>query len=43
MQVLDQIAAGGIDPGTEGTPQDGAPALTTVIEREKRTGVGATR
>lgn len=43
MQVLDQIAAGGIDPGTEGTPQDGAPALTTVIERAKRTGVGATR
>ncbi|MTB70585.1 hypothetical protein GGG17_01050 [Arsenicicoccus sp. MKL-02] len=43
MQVLDQIAAGGIDPGTEGTPEDGAPALTTVIERAKRTGVGATR
>ncbi|SDP57381.1 peptidyl-prolyl cis-trans isomerase B (cyclophilin B) [Pedococcus dokdonensis] len=33
LQVLDRIAAGGIDPGTEGTPEDGAPALRTEIER----------
>ena len=35
MQVLDRIAAGGIDPGTDGTPEDGAPALTTIIQRAK--------
>jgi peptidyl-prolyl cis-trans isomerase B (cyclophilin B) len=35
MKVLDEIAAGGIDPGTEGTPQDGAPASPVVIERAK--------
>ncbi|MDT0212830.1 peptidylprolyl isomerase [Rothia sp. ARF10] len=38
MEVLDAIAAGGIDPGTEGTPQDGAPASGVTIERAKRTG-----
>lgn len=35
MKVLDEIAAGGIDPGTEGTPEDGAPANPVVIERAK--------
>lgn len=35
MRTLDAIAAGGIDPGTEGTPEDGAPALRTTIERAK--------
>jgi Peptidyl-prolyl cis-trans isomerase (rotamase) - cyclophilin family len=35
MDVLDHIAAGGVDPGTDGTPEDGAPALTTIIERAK--------
>jgi peptidyl-prolyl cis-trans isomerase B (cyclophilin B) len=35
MQVLDEIAAGGIDPGTEGTPEDGAPASRVTIERAK--------
>ena len=38
MKVLDTIAAGGIDPGTEGTEQDGAPALGVTIERAHRTG-----
>lgn len=38
MAVLDTIADGGIDPGTEGTPQDGAPAIGATIERAKRTG-----
>ena len=38
MEVLDAIAAGGIDPGTEGTPEDGAPAIGATIERAKRTG-----
>jgi peptidyl-prolyl cis-trans isomerase B (cyclophilin B) len=36
MQVLDEIAAGGIDPGTEGTPEDGAPKVPVHIERAKR-------
>ena len=36
MQVLDQIAAGGIDPGTDGTAEDGAPATPVHIERAKR-------
>ncbi|XLW76759.1 peptidylprolyl isomerase [Arsenicicoccus dermatophilus] len=31
MKVLDQIAAGGIDPGPDGTPEDGRPRLTTTI------------
>ncbi|AKU18519.1 hypothetical protein VV02_00995 [Luteipulveratus mongoliensis] len=35
MKVLDKIAAGGIDPGTEGTPEDGSPKLTTIINRAK--------
>ena len=35
MQVLDEIAAGGIDPGTEGTPEDGAPANPVTILRAK--------
>ncbi|MGN6413062.1 peptidylprolyl isomerase [Flexivirga sp.] len=35
MTVLDKIAGGGVDPGTDGTPEDGAPALTTIIERAK--------
>jgi len=39
MAVLDRIAAGGIDPGTEGTAQDGAPVVPVVIERAKRNGV----
>jgi peptidyl-prolyl cis-trans isomerase B (cyclophilin B) len=38
MRVLDKIAAGGIDPGTEGTPEDGAPKLKTTIERAKSGG-----
>lgn len=38
MEVLDAIAAGGIDPGTEGTAQDGTPAVGVTIERAKRTG-----
>lgn len=38
MRVLDRIAAGGIDPGTEGTPDDGAPAIGVTIERAKRSG-----
>ncbi|CAN7283854.1 peptidylprolyl isomerase [Knoellia sp. LjRoot47] len=38
MKVLDTIAAGGIDAGTEGTEQDGAPAIGVTIERAKRTG-----
>ncbi|GGB79059.1 peptidylprolyl isomerase [Knoellia flava TL1] len=38
MEVLDAIAAGGIDPGTEGSPQDGTPAVGVTIERAKRTG-----
>ncbi|MGL5851245.1 MAG: peptidylprolyl isomerase [Phycicoccus sp.] len=33
MRVLDEIAAGGIDPGTEGTAEDGAPALPVEIRR----------
>ncbi|MGL5929251.1 MAG: peptidylprolyl isomerase [Dermatophilaceae bacterium] len=33
MRVLDEIAAGGIDPGTEGTVEDGAPALPVDIRR----------
>jgi peptidyl-prolyl cis-trans isomerase B (cyclophilin B) len=33
MQVLDEIAAGGIDPGTEGTPEDGMPASPVHIDR----------
>ncbi|WP_206070868.1 peptidylprolyl isomerase [Knoellia koreensis] len=36
MKVLDQIAAGGIDPGTEGSPEDGAPAQPVHILRAKR-------
>ncbi|KNX38919.1 hypothetical protein VV01_20165 [Luteipulveratus halotolerans] len=35
MRTLDKLAAGGIDPGAEGTPQDGTPVLTTTIERAK--------
>ena len=35
MKVLDEIAAGGIDPGTEGTPEDGAPASPVLIDRAK--------
>ncbi|NNG40947.1 peptidylprolyl isomerase [Flexivirga sp. ID2601S] len=35
MKVLDQVAAGGIDPGADGTPEDGSPKLTTIIERAK--------
>ena len=35
MRVLDEIAAGGIDPGTEGTPEDGAPASPVTILRAK--------
>lgn len=35
MKVLNKIAGGGVDPGTDGTPEDGAPALTTIIERAK--------
>ncbi|HET8766568.1 MAG TPA: peptidylprolyl isomerase [Pedococcus sp.] len=35
MEVLDEIAAAGIDPGTEGTPEDGAPASPVRIERAK--------
>ncbi|GAB3755413.1 peptidylprolyl isomerase [Microlunatus parietis] len=35
LEVLDKIAAGGIDPGTEGTPEDGAPALGVTIKRAK--------
>lgn len=38
MEVLDTIAAGGIDPGTEGTPEDGAPAIGATITRAHRTG-----
>ncbi|KGN37881.1 peptidylprolyl isomerase [Knoellia subterranea] len=38
MKVLDTIVAGGIDPGTEGTPEDGAPAIGATIERAKRSG-----
>jgi peptidyl-prolyl cis-trans isomerase B (cyclophilin B) len=35
MRVLDEIAAAGIDPGTEGTPEDGAPASPVHIYRAK--------
>ena len=35
MRVLDEIAAGGIDPGTEGTSEDGAPASPVHIYRAK--------
>ena len=35
MEVLDEIAAGGIDPGTDGTPEDGAPASPVRIERAR--------
>lgn len=35
LKVLDKIAAGGIDPGAEGTPVDGAPAIGVTIERAK--------
>jgi peptidyl-prolyl cis-trans isomerase B (cyclophilin B) len=35
MQVLDEIAAAGIDPGTEGTQEDGMPASPVHIERAK--------
>ncbi|MGH3348792.1 MAG: peptidylprolyl isomerase [Nocardioides sp.] len=35
MQVLDDIAAAGVDAGAEGAPEDGPPAQTTVIERAK--------
>lgn len=38
MKVLDAIADGGIDPGTDGTPEDGMPALRTEIERAKVSG-----
>lgn len=38
MKVLDTIAAGGIDPGSEGTPEDGAPAIGATINRAHRTG-----
>lgn len=41
MRVLDTIAAGGVAPGDGGYPEDGAPAMTTTIERAKRTGAGA--
>ena len=40
MQVLDAIAAGGIDPGTEGTTEDGTPKLRTEIERARLSGHG---
>ncbi|MDN5727865.1 MAG: peptidylprolyl isomerase, partial [Propionibacteriales bacterium] len=35
LAVLDKIAAGGIDPGAEGTPEDGAPAIGVRIERAR--------
>lgn len=35
LAVLDKIAAGGIDPGTEGTPEDGAPAIGVTIDRAR--------
>jgi peptidyl-prolyl cis-trans isomerase B (cyclophilin B) len=35
MRVLDEIAAAGIDPGTDGTSEDGAPASPVHIERAK--------
>ncbi|MGD7789669.1 peptidylprolyl isomerase [Propionibacteriaceae bacterium Y1700] len=35
LAVLDKIAAGGIDPGTEGTPEDGAPAVGVTIEQAR--------
>lgn len=35
LAVLDKIAAGGIDPGTEGTPEDGTPAIGVTINRAK--------
>lgn len=35
MRVLDEIAAGGIDPGEEGTPEDGMPASPVHIDRAK--------
>lgn len=41
MAVLDKIAAAGVAPGDGGYPEDGAPAMTTTIERAKRTGAGA--
>jgi hypothetical protein len=41
MAVLDKIAAAGVAPGDGGYPEDGAPAMTTIIERAKRTGAGA--
>ena len=40
MEVLDKIAAAGIDPGTDGTPEDGTPALRTEIERARLGGHG---
>ena len=40
MAVLDKIAAAGVAPSDEGYPEDGAPAMTTIIERAKRTGAG---
>lgn len=33
LRTLDRIAAGGIDPGTDGTPEDGAPAVGVTIYR----------
>ncbi|MFN8097571.1 MAG: peptidylprolyl isomerase [Dermatophilaceae bacterium] len=38
MTVLDTIAAAGVDPADPGAPEDGMPALSTTIERAKRTG-----
>ena len=35
MEVLDEIAAAGIDPGADGTAEDGAPASPVHIERAK--------
>lgn len=35
MKVLDKIAAAGVNPGPGETPEDGAPALTTIIQRAK--------
>lgn len=37
MAVLDRIAAAGVDPASEGAPEDGAPALSVTIERAQRT------
>lgn len=43
MAVLDAIAAGGIDPGTEGTTEDGSPRLATTIVSVDRSGKGTAK